>query len=361
MSDSNLSPEQKASGPPFTVDRYGSFGECIIAERDWLAFRNADLTNACRQKQECIDSLKIERQELVAELAEVVQAHKRDLERLSPPPQACPECPLGPGNPCNEQCETGVFAKPSPPPSDGQWIACADRLPPLRRNCVLASTDRMRAHDPDGCAKDVGHLEDYGSGRQFWSTQGESRSMTLNSFTHWMPISDPGEPSVEPLAAFVNSQQPMPADMARVLNDNLTSLYSRDAAEPEIALKFTDDELLSIANEYDQGPADTYEFSREYLLKMLREVSTQSLYEPRDDHPYATKDELFQAGANYAAKLRRMTVWLEANQPDVFRRGLWEAVDGFPGDKPHHEVTREEWLAIFDTKQLAPETSGGQS
>lgn len=24
------------TGPPFTVTRYGSFGACVVAERDWL-------------------------------------------------------------------------------------------------------------------------------------------------------------------------------------------------------------------------------------------------------------------------------------------------------------------------------------
>lgn len=26
--------------------------------------------------------------------------------------------------------------------------------------------------------------------------------------------------------------------------------------------------------------------------------------------------------------IRRMTEWLEKNQPDVFRRGIWEAING---------------------------------
>lgn len=28
------------------------------------------------------------------------------------------------------------------------------------------------------------------------------------------------------------------------------------------------------------------------------------------------------------AVIRRMTAWLETNQPDVFQRGLWEAIRG---------------------------------
>lgn len=29
-------PSKKVTGPPFTVDRYGTFADCVIAERDWL-------------------------------------------------------------------------------------------------------------------------------------------------------------------------------------------------------------------------------------------------------------------------------------------------------------------------------------
>lgn len=32
-------------------------------------------------------------------------------------------------------------------------------------------------------------------------------------------------------------------------------------------------------------------------------------------------------------KLHRIVRWLEANQPDVFKRGLWEAIDG-PSSHP---------------------------
>lgn len=34
-------PADELSGPPFTVERYGSLGDSIIAERDWLRKRLA--------------------------------------------------------------------------------------------------------------------------------------------------------------------------------------------------------------------------------------------------------------------------------------------------------------------------------
>jgi hypothetical protein len=33
---SNLPAEERPHGPPFTVERYGTFGQSVIAERDWL-------------------------------------------------------------------------------------------------------------------------------------------------------------------------------------------------------------------------------------------------------------------------------------------------------------------------------------
>lgn len=35
-------------------------------------------------------------------------------------------------------------------------------------------------------------------------------------------------------------------------------------------------------------------------------------------------------------KLAKVTQWLEANQPDVFRRGLWDAVNASAGDAVVH-------------------------
>lgn len=36
------------TGPPFTIERYGSFGACIHAERDWLLAQNNGLRNKLR-------------------------------------------------------------------------------------------------------------------------------------------------------------------------------------------------------------------------------------------------------------------------------------------------------------------------
>jgi len=38
------------------------------------------------------------------------------------------------------------------------------------------------------------------------------------------------------------------------------------------------------------------------------------------------RDELKAERNDFRAKLGAITVWLEANQPDVFRRGLWDAI-----------------------------------
>lgn len=74
-----------------------------------------------------------------------------------------------------------------------EWIACADRLPKLRQQVVLANARRFRSNDHFGCSKDVGHREDAGTRpeQSYWSTQGEMRAQTLDAFTHWMPLSEP--------------------------------------------------------------------------------------------------------------------------------------------------------------------------
>lgn len=39
-------------------------------------------------------------------------------------------------------------------------------------------------------------------------------------------------------------------------------------------------------------------------------------------------NDLQQQRDKLSDKLKAMTKWLEKNQPDVFRRGLWEAING---------------------------------
>jgi hypothetical protein len=34
-----MTAEERPHGPPFTVERYGTFGQSVIAERDWLRER----------------------------------------------------------------------------------------------------------------------------------------------------------------------------------------------------------------------------------------------------------------------------------------------------------------------------------
>ncbi len=41
--------------------------------------------------------------------------------------------------------------------------------------------------------------------------------------------------------------------------------------------------------------------------------------------------ELERENAEFKAKLTAIVLWLENNQPDVFRHGLWEAITRLPG------------------------------
>jgi hypothetical protein len=45
--------------------------------------------------------------------------------------------------------------------------------------------------------------------------------------------------------------------------------------------------------------------------------------EPSDDGDYYHKDDY----SALTQRLARMVAWLEENQPDVFRRGLWDAIE----------------------------------
>lgn len=56
MSESNnMSPEVKADGPPFTVDRYGSLGECFIAEATWSRARIDELESMYSAVRKSLD------------------------------------------------------------------------------------------------------------------------------------------------------------------------------------------------------------------------------------------------------------------------------------------------------------------
>ena len=45
-----------------------------------------------------------------------------------------------------------------------------------------------------------------------------------------------------------------------------------------------------------------------------------------DTRTQRTIDQMEQHIETLEAKLSAMTKWLEVNQPDVFKRGLWEAI-----------------------------------
>lgn len=66
-----------------------------------------------------------------------------------------------------------------------------DRMPNIGEQVVLANLNRMRSFEQFGCVKDIGVLCDYGDGRPHWTCQGNGRAMTLESFTHWMPLQEP--------------------------------------------------------------------------------------------------------------------------------------------------------------------------
>lgn len=69
------------------------------------------------------------------------------------------------------------------------WISIADRLPKLHQVVALKSEDRwMNTGSDDFNANwhGAGYLSEFGS--KFWSVFGESRGMTLESVTHWLPL-----------------------------------------------------------------------------------------------------------------------------------------------------------------------------
>ena len=79
----------------------------------------------------------------------------------------------------------------------------SDRLPDIGQQVVLANVKRHKSEDALGCHKDVGVLKQAGgvlkqaggllsqAGGLYWSTQGETRAMRSDAFTHWLPITEP--------------------------------------------------------------------------------------------------------------------------------------------------------------------------
>lgn len=70
------------------------------------------------------------------------------------------------------------------------WVACRDHMPDIGQQVVLANANRQRSLDELGCVKDVGILTN-GLGVLCWATQGTSRALIVEAFTHWMPLQDP--------------------------------------------------------------------------------------------------------------------------------------------------------------------------
>ena len=70
----------------------------------------------------------------------------------------------------------------------GDWISVKDAMPEPNEYVLLMADRYWNVPDgvPDMKVTVTGYLADYGSGL-FWSVFGES-GMTLDSFTHWMPI-----------------------------------------------------------------------------------------------------------------------------------------------------------------------------
>ena len=77
-----------------------------------------------------------------------------------------------------------------------RWISVKDRLPPLYKTVALLNDDRWMNTGNDEFDTNwygAGWLSEFG--QQFWSVIGETRSMTLDSVTHWMPL--PAAPASE--------------------------------------------------------------------------------------------------------------------------------------------------------------------
>ena len=55
---------------------------------------------------------------------------------------------------------------------------------------------------------------------------------------------------------------------------------------------------------------------------------------PADESGDLRLPTLLRDNESYRAKLTAIVVWLEANQPDVFRRGLWDAINAADAPSP---------------------------
>ncbi|AZF37743.1 hypothetical protein C4J88_2963 [Pseudomonas sp. R4-39-08] len=70
-----------------------------------------------------------------------------------------------------------------------EWIACSERLPELNQVVVMLNTESwMNTGSIDWHCNwhGAGYLCEFG--HQYWTIFGESRAMSLDAVTHWMPI-----------------------------------------------------------------------------------------------------------------------------------------------------------------------------
>lgn len=106
------------SGPPFTVDRYGSFAEAVIAHRDWLSREIEELRRDNVRWENAHKILLAEIERLKRDLERAISNHSADLSSASEPPVARCEH----GNPIDP---TGGYVclkcfRAAPPPEGGQ-------------------------------------------------------------------------------------------------------------------------------------------------------------------------------------------------------------------------------------------------
>lgn len=130
-------PSKDVSGPPFTVDRYGSFADAVIAHRDWLSREIEELR---RENVRWENAHKI----LIAENERLKRANADLLRRnlvlsTSPEPETAPTAWMrghrsySPGEPDDYDVEC-VYGD-DPPDDSGKWI------PLYRRPAQSQSSD----------------------------------------------------------------------------------------------------------------------------------------------------------------------------------------------------------------------------
>jgi hypothetical protein len=92
-------------------------------------------------------------------------------------------------------------------PLDGaQWVAITERLPEPNASVALIHIDRWENVGDVDWNRNVhacGYLADWGGLPGYWSVRGE-RALSLDAFTHWMPLPPP------PAASGLSLEAPEP-------------------------------------------------------------------------------------------------------------------------------------------------------